>query len=64
MMSHSSQATNRDAKIDQLKRLIAGGKYETQEMLEDAVDALLWSEQDRLQEAKATSRQVTRLHPK
>ena len=63
-MSHSSEATEHDAKIDQLKRLIAAGKYETQEMLEDAVDAFLWSEQDRLQEARATSRQISRLHPK
>ena len=42
----------REAKIAQLKRLITSGNYETLEKLEEAVDAFLWSEQDRLQEAQ------------
>jgi hypothetical protein len=48
-----------------LKRLITSGAYETQEMLEEAVDAFLWSEQDRLQyEQKPVMALLVRSHPK
>ena len=46
-MAHSAEAAAREAKIAELKRLITAGKYESMEKLEDAVDAFLWSEQDR-----------------
>ncbi len=48
-MTRSSEAIAREAKIAELKRLITSGTYETLEMLEEAVDAFLWSEQDQLQ---------------
>ena len=64
-MTRSNEAAARDAKIAELKRLITMGHYETQEKLEDAVDALLWSEQDRLQQAQAVNLQeLVRSHPK
>jgi hypothetical protein len=70
-MAHSAEAAARDKKIAELKRLIAAGTYETLEKLEDAVDAFLWSEQDRLQQMQqneafcpTTVRDIARLHPK
>ena len=52
-------------KIAELKRLITAGNYETLEKLEDAVDAFLWSEQDRLQQQQDESmRELARAHPK
>ena len=64
-MAHSVETVAREAKIAQLKRLITTGTYETLEKLEEAVDAFLWSEQDRLQadQAPGTSETV-RSHPK
>ena len=64
-MAHSVEAAAREAKIAELKRLITTGTYETLEKLEEAVDAFLWSEQDRLQ-ADQTPRtpETVRLHPK
>lgn len=54
-----------EAKIAELKRLIRTGSYETQEMLEDAVDRLLWSEHDRLQEQPVPAvRPLVHAHPK
>jgi hypothetical protein len=64
-MTRSAEAAAREAKIAELKRLITAGKYETLEMLEDAVDALLWREQDRLQEHQnGAMRELARSHPK
>jgi hypothetical protein len=64
-MARFAEETAREAKVAELKRLITTGKYETLEKLEDAVDAFLWSEQDRLQQAQneATS-QIARVHPR
>ncbi len=60
-MAQPVERAARDAKIAELKRLITAGEYETQEKLEDAVDAFLWSEQDRLQQR--TVRDVRRNSP-
>ncbi|MGE3809803.1 MAG: hypothetical protein AB7K24_34495 [Gemmataceae bacterium] len=49
-MAQSVESAAREAKIAELKRLITAGTYETLEKLEDAVDAFLWSEQDRVQQ--------------
>ena len=46
-MVQSAEVVQREAKIAELKRLIAAGTYETLEKLEDAVDAFLWGEGDR-----------------
>jgi hypothetical protein len=64
-MARFVEETAREAKVAELKRLITTGKYETLEKLEDAVDAFLWSEQDRLQQAQnETAREISRVHPK
>jgi len=63
-MTRSSEAVARDVKIAELKRLITSGLYETQEKLEDAVDAFLWSEHDRLQQMQTERRELVRSHPK
>ena len=64
-MVRSTDAIAREAKIAELKRLILTGSYETLENLEDAVDSLLWSEQDRLQqEPDGFERLISRMHPK
>lgn len=62
-MARSAEATARDAKIAELKRLITTGTYETIEKLEEAVDAFLWSEQDRLQAEQAMAVEMVRTHP-
>lgn len=67
-MTRSAEAAAREAKIAELKRLITAGKYETTEKLEEAVDAFLWSEQDRLQEEQDEYDEnlsgMARSHPK
>jgi hypothetical protein len=64
-MARFAEATAREAKVAELKRLITAGRYETLEKLEDAVDAFLWSEQDRLQQAQNESvHEMARVHPK
>ena len=64
-MAQSVERDAREAKIVELKRLISAGKYETQEKLEEAVDALLWSEQDRVQQAQYESfSETARAYPK
>ena len=63
-MTRSAEAAARDAKIAELKRLITTGTYETQEKLEDAVDAFLWSEHDRSQQLQTERRELVRTHPK
>ena len=64
-MTRNSETAARDEKIAELKRLITSGTYETLEKLEDAVDAFLWSEADRLQtEQGPVSREIMRSHPK
>jgi len=64
-MARSAEITAREATITELKRLITEGSYESLEMLEDAVDAFLWSEQDRLQQEQASRRpELARSHPK
>jgi hypothetical protein len=69
-MAQPVERAARDAKIAELKRLITAGKYESQEKLEDAVDAFLWSEQDRLQQEQYESSNavsastMARFHPK
>ena len=64
-MAHSAEAAAREAKIVELKRLIMAGTYETLEKLEEAVDAFLWSEQDRVQAEQASLvAEMVRSHPK
>ena len=64
-MTRVTETAAREAKIAELKRLITAGKYETLEMLEDAVDALLWREQDQLQKQQGVdSRELVHSHPK
>jgi hypothetical protein len=64
-MARSAEAAAREAKIAELKRLITAGSYETLEKLEEAVDAFLWSEQDRLQAEQAAGQlEMARSHPK
>ncbi len=64
-MARFAEETAREAKVAELKRLITTGKYETLEKLEDAVDAFLWSEQDRLQQAQnEATREIARVHPR
>ena len=64
-MARSAETTAREAKIAELKRLIMAGTYETLEKLEEAVDAFLWSEQDRLQAEQSTlTAEMVRSHPK
>jgi hypothetical protein len=64
-MTRSVDSAARDAKIAQLKRLIRAEKYETLEMLEDAVDAFLWQEQDQLQSVlDEPTHEIARTHPK
>jgi|SwirhirootsSR3_FD_contig_21_2155185_length_243_multi_3_in_0_out_0_1 hypothetical protein len=64
-MTRSADSAARDAKIAQLKRLIRAEKYETLEMLEDAVDAFLWREQDQLQgDLENPAHEIARSHPK
>ena len=64
-MTRSADSVAREAKIAQLKRLIRAEKYETLEMLEDAVDAFLWQEQDQLQgDLDSPTHEIARSHPK
>ena len=64
-MTRIAEANAREAKVAELKRLITTGRYETLEKLEDAVDAFLWSEQDRLQQVQNEMvREIARVHPK
>jgi len=64
-MNRSAEAAARQAKIAELKRLITAGEFETIEKLEEAVDAFLWSEQDRVQAAVDHQvSQLVRAHPK
>lgn len=63
-MAHPADRAAREAKIAELKRLITAGTYETIEKLEDAVDAFLWSEQDRMQQQDESLREIARVHPK
>jgi hypothetical protein len=64
-MTRIAEAAARDAKIAELKRLITSGNYETIDKLEDAVDAFLWSEADRLQTQQGqVTCQMARAHPK
>jgi hypothetical protein len=64
-MARSADAADREAKIAELKRLITAGTYETIEKLEEAVDALLWSELDRQQTRSVpAARELARTHPR
>jgi len=45
-MIRSAEGTAREAQVSELKRLITAGTYETQEKLEEAVDAFLWQHED------------------
>jgi len=64
-MARSAEAAAREAKIAELKRLITGGTYETLEKLEEAVDAFLWSDHDRMQSERILGpRELARAHPK
>jgi hypothetical protein len=64
-MAPISDAVARDAKIAELKRLITAGTYETLEMLEEAVDSFLWSEQDQMQaECGPVPRDMARSYPR
>ena len=48
-MIQTTELMSREATIAELKRLITSRTYETLEMLEEAVDAFLWSEHDQSQ---------------
>ena len=64
-MMRDAEMAAREAKIAELKRLITSGTFETLEKLEDAVDAFLWSEVDRLQiQQGQVSREMARAYPK
>jgi len=65
-MARTAETTSREAKIAELKRLITTNNYETLEKLEDAVDAFLWSDQDREQEEVQDEclRDLSQRHPK
>ena len=63
-MTRSLEVAARDAKVAELKRLITAGTYETLEKLEEAVDAFLWSERDRLQPRELELADLVRTHPK
>jgi hypothetical protein len=64
-MTRFAESDGRDAKLAALKQLISAGNYDTIEKLEDAVDELLWSEHDRLQQMQGeTARDMARSHPK
>lgn len=64
-MTRSTDAADRADLIAKMKRMITTGKYETIEKLEDAVDALLWSEHDRLQQVQDDGlRMLVQAHPK
>lgn len=64
-MTRSVEAAAREAKVAELKRLIKARTYETLEMLEEAVDTLLWREQDRLQEQQDENfSEIARVRPK
>lgn len=64
-MKRSADSDAREAKLAALKQLISGGNYDTLEKLEDAVDELLWSEHDRLQDVQCDDlRGLARSHPK
>ncbi len=45
-MVRSAEASAREAKIAELKRLITSRHYESLEKLEEAVEAFLWGEED------------------
>ena len=63
-MTRSMERAQRDAKIAELKHLITSGEYDTIDKLEDAVDAFLWSEQDRLQQEPDEIARIVRARPK
>ena len=44
-MVRSAEATRREAKVAELKRLITSRHFESLEMLEEAVEAFLWGEE-------------------
>lgn len=45
-MIHSSEGAQQAAQLVELKRLIRSRNYESVEMLEDAVDAFLWGQDE------------------
>jgi hypothetical protein len=45
-MVRSAEANVQEAKIAELKRLITSRTFDSLEMLEDAVDACMWGEED------------------
>lgn len=45
-MAHSQDVLEQRTKIAELKRLITSRAYETLDELEDAVDALLWGDEE------------------
>ena len=57
-MIRSIDTAAQQAKVAELKRLIKSGQYETQEKLEDAVDAFLWSQEEKSHEPKPLSRKA------
>jgi hypothetical protein len=69
-MARTTEMAAHEAVIADLKRLISAGTYETLEKLEDAVDAFLWSEQDRLQTVcgrdamRGPARELARSNPR
>ncbi len=48
-MVRSAEANAQEAKIAELKRLITSRTFDSLEMLEDAVDACLWGEEDAME---------------
>jgi hypothetical protein len=64
-MARSAEIAAREAEIAGLKRLITSRRYETIELLEEAVDAYLWSEHDRRQaDQELGLHEIARTHPK
>jgi hypothetical protein len=54
-MVQSMEVAAREAKLAELKRLITSGHFETLEKLEDAVDALLWGDEQAAVEQAAVA---------
>jgi len=63
-MARSVEAAERERTVAKLKRLITAGHFSTQEMLEEAVDHLLWGEHDRRQTEQPASIELARVYPK
>ena len=58
-MVRSIEIAAREAKLAELKRLITSNRFDSLEKLEDAVDALLWGEEEPLADESASDQAVS-----